>query len=106
VALTRAVHVAASKQVAEREIRPHLSWYIEQLASLQPGAPSPKLDDVLNTFCILGTGQQCRQQLHALRMEYRVSDLVGVFGIGGTDPAAANRALRSLAEIERRHVEP
>lgn len=103
MALTRAVHVAASKQAAEHEIRPHLSWYIEQLGSLQPGAPSPKLDDVLNTFCILGTGQGCDRRLRALRMAYRVTDLVGVFGIGGMDVATTNRALQALtvAEAER-----
>lgn len=100
VALARAVHVAASRQAAEREIRPHLAWYIEQLTRLQPGAPSPTLNDVLNTFCVVGTDQECRRQLHALRVEYRVTDLVGVFGIGGMDPAAANRALRSLAAAE------
>jgi alkanesulfonate monooxygenase SsuD/methylene tetrahydromethanopterin reductase-like flavin-dependent oxidoreductase (luciferase family) len=100
VALARAVHVAASRQAAEREIRPHLAWYIEQLTRLQPGAPSPTLNDVLNTFCVVGTDQECRRKLHALRVEYRVTDLIGVFGIGGMDPAAANRALRSLAAAE------
>lgn len=106
MALARAVHVAASRQAAEREIRPYLSWYIEQLANLQPSAPSPALNDVLGTFCVVGTNQECHRQLHALRVACGLTDLVAVFGIGGMDPATANRALRSLAEIERRHGTP
>lgn len=105
VALVRAVHVAASRQAAEREIRPHLAWYIEQLKRLQPGAPSPTLNDVLNTFCVVGTDQECHRQLHALRVEYGVTDLVGVFGIGGMDPATTNRALRALITAESVRVD-
>jgi len=82
--------------VAEREIRPHLSWYVGQLASLQPRVPPPNVKDACHTFCILGTGQECQRQMDALRKDYRVTDLVGVFGIGGTDPTATNRALRPV----------
>lgn len=64
------------------------------------------MNDVLNTFCVVGTDQECHRQLHALRVGYRITDLVGVFGIGGIDPIAANRALRSLAAIERSDVTP
>lgn len=78
--------VAVSRQAAEREIRPYLSWYIEQLANLQPSALSPALNDVLGTSCVVGTNQECHRQLHALRVECGLTDLVAVFGIGGMDP--------------------
>lgn len=81
VALTRTVHVAATRQAAEREIRPHLPWFVGQLASLRPRVPPPNFQDVLNTFCILGTGQECHLQMDALRKDYGVTDLVGVFGM-------------------------
>jgi alkanesulfonate monooxygenase SsuD/methylene tetrahydromethanopterin reductase-like flavin-dependent oxidoreductase (luciferase family) len=106
VALTRAVHVAQTRQAAEHEIRPHLSWYVGQLADLQPGVPPPNVEDVVNSFCILGTAQECRRQMDTLRKEYRVTHLVGVFGIGGMDPAATNRALRAVVAKDPGIVRP
>jgi hypothetical protein len=38
-------------------------------------------------------------------MQYRVTDLVGVFGIGGMDPATTNRALRALTTAESVRVD-
>ena len=53
---------------------------------------------MLNTFCIVGTDQECARQLLALRVKYRVTDLVGVCGIGGMDPARCEQAMRLAME--------
>lgn len=103
VALTRAIHAAHNRQVAERELQPHLSWYVRQLARLQPGSQPPSLGDVLSTFCIVGTDQECRQEMQRLRAVYHITDLVCVLGIGGMNPTTTNRVLRGLTNADTQH---
>ena len=83
IAVFRAVHVADSMEQARDEIVGHVAWYVDQMSRLQPGQPSPAVDEVMATFCMLGSPAECAEAARALHAETGATDLVCVFGIGG-----------------------
>lgn len=83
VAVARAVHVARDPRVATDEIRPYLRWYIDHLSALQPEVHPPSLEEVLGSFCVVGTAADCARQLRELLTEHSITEVMIVPGIGG-----------------------
>jgi hypothetical protein len=54
-------------QTGRRTRNPAASFLVGQLAGLQPRVPPPSVEDVLNTFCILGSARDCHRQMDTLR---------------------------------------
>ena len=97
VAVTRAVHVAASRRQAWEEMVEPVRWYLDQLARLQPDAPGPGLEAVMTSFCVLGSPGHCQQQILDLRAQTGMTHLNCVFGIGSAPVAMAERSMDSFA---------
>ena len=98
VAVTRAVHVAASQHQAWKEMVGPVRWYMNELARLQPDARRPSLEAVMSGFCVLGSPRECQQQVRELRVQTGMTDLTCVFGIGAAPDAMTERAMTAIAE--------
>lgn len=96
VAVTRSVHLGPDRTTATHEAEPYVRWYINALASLQPGSPTVKLSDVMDTFCILGNPQDCAQQIHHIGTA-GATHFTAVIGIGGVPRRLVEDDLRLFA---------
>lgn len=104
--LFRAVHVADSAGRARDELVPYLAWYIDQVARLQPDRPVPAVDEVLETFCVLGTADECGEAITRLRTDAGPTELACVFGIGGAPLELTRGAMRRFAEEVAPQIRP
>lgn len=89
--LVRAVHTGSVE-----ELRPYLLWYMDQISELQPHATSPPVDEVLDTFCIIGSADDCRKRIGELCRTHGLSDLICVPGIGGMSLDRTTRMIHDL----------
>jgi alkanesulfonate monooxygenase SsuD/methylene tetrahydromethanopterin reductase-like flavin-dependent oxidoreductase (luciferase family) len=95
--LVRAVHTGPDAGTATRELRPYLDWYMVRMAELQPQVTSPPAEEVLDTFCVLGSGPECVARIDELCRAHGIGEFIGVPGIGGMDLETTARVLRELA---------
>ncbi|MGK5496740.1 LLM class flavin-dependent oxidoreductase [Streptomyces sp. URMC 125] len=101
VGLTRAVHIGPSPDAAWSHLTPYLSWYRDRLSRLRPGATAPALEELRETFCVLGRGADCAQQAKELQVLLKLSDFTAVLGIAGMPNSEFERAAASLAAAWR-----
>jgi alkanesulfonate monooxygenase SsuD/methylene tetrahydromethanopterin reductase-like flavin-dependent oxidoreductase (luciferase family) len=97
IAVMRAVHVAVDTRQACDDMAPHIAWYIDQMARLQPHTPRPGVSDVLRDLCIAGSAQRCIDTLLALQAATGMTDLCCVFGLGGAPTALTVSSMRRFA---------
>lgn len=83
IALARAVHIASDTDTAWTELEPYLAWYRDRLAALQPGHEAPELDEVRNTFCVVGTAQDVAVRVSQMQTMHQLTDIAAVVGIAG-----------------------
>ncbi|HEY8523949.1 MAG TPA: LLM class flavin-dependent oxidoreductase [Acidimicrobiales bacterium] len=83
VGVSRAVHVADTREEAIAEISQHLHWYRDRMHELEPTVDPPPIRDIIDTFCIAGTPEDCVDQIDELRCASGLTMLNCVFGLGG-----------------------
>lgn len=94
--LVRVIHTGPTAAAAEQELRPYLEWYIGAMNTLQPTVTSPTTEEVLSTFCLVGTAGECLDRVDGLRRTYQLSEVIGVPGIGGMNRKITRRVLGDL----------
>lgn len=97
--LVRAIHTGPTAAAAEQELTPYLLWYMGEMAKLQPKASPPPPEEVLETFCVLGTAEDCLRRVGEIRGEHGITEFIGVPGIGGMDLDLAGRVIRELGAV-------
>jgi hypothetical protein len=80
---------------------PYLLWYMGEMAKLQPGSSPPPVDEVVETFCLLGTAKECAARIEALRTEHGIGEVITVPGIGGMSLDLTGRVITELGAAGR-----
>jgi alkanesulfonate monooxygenase SsuD/methylene tetrahydromethanopterin reductase-like flavin-dependent oxidoreductase (luciferase family) len=107
MAVFRAVHVADTVEQARAEMLPHVTWYRDQAALLQPEQAVRPVDEVLASFCVFGPPQACLSELASLAQTAGATEVVAVFGLGAAPLAMTRQSMRRFAaEVMPQLAEP
>ena len=100
LAVGRAIHLHDDGEVARREMLGPARWYVDH----NPGRRGPilsyelALNDYFTKLGIIGSVQECIEQIRILHNQYHVEHLVCIFGLGGLAPDKIMQAMRLFAE--------
>lgn len=104
IGLSRGVHVAATRDQAAAQLEEPLRWYLRRMAELQPAVAPPSVDEVIETFFILGSPADCLTQIRSLRAATGFEQLNCIFGLAFTDHARARDSVDAFASDVMPHL--
>ena len=111
VGVSRAIHLADTREQAVAELTAHLNWYRARMHDLGPAVDPPPIGEIIDTFCIVGTPGECLEEVDELRHTSGLTMLNCVFGLGGmaselVEPAVVRFAGEVLPVLRRGAVTP
>jgi alkanesulfonate monooxygenase SsuD/methylene tetrahydromethanopterin reductase-like flavin-dependent oxidoreductase (luciferase family) len=100
VGVARTIHVTQDGDQARREMLGPARWFVENNPSRPAQILSYELavDQYLNNIGIVGSVEECVDQIRVLRDEYQVEYLACIFGQGGLPHEKIMAAMRLFAE--------